>query len=147
MLQLLIFLHVLGATIWAGGHLVLALVILPRARRARDPRIIQDFEAGYEKLAIPALGVQIATGAWLAIRTKPADVAWTDLTTFPVSHVALKVLLLLGIIALAVHAKLKVLPRLDASNLDSLGKHIVTVTLLSVGLVALGVGLSTGGYF
>ncbi len=147
MTQLLIFVHGLGATIWTGGHLVLALVILPRARRADDARSVQEFEAGYERLAVPALLAQIASGVWLALRAKPVDVAWSDLMTFPVSHIALKLLLLFGILALAVHAKRRVLPQLEAGDLGVYGRHAWAVTVLSVGLVALGVGLSTGGFF
>ncbi len=147
MSQLLIFVHVLGATVWTGGHLVLALVILPRARRAGDVRIVQEFETGYERLAVPALLAQVGTGVWLAFRAKPADVSWSDLTTFPVSHITLKLLLLLGIIALAVHAKLRVLPRLETGELGVYGRHVWAVTILSVGLVAVGVGLSTEGLF
>ena len=147
MTQFLVLVHVLGATIWTGGHLVLALVILPRARRAGDPRIVQEFEAGYERLAVPALLVQAASGIWLAFRAKPDDVSWFDLGAFPVSHVALKLLLFIGIIALAIHAKRRVLPELEAGNLDTYGGHVWVVTLLSVGLVAVGVGLSTGGFF
>ena len=147
MTQLLIFVHMLGATVWTGGHLVLALVILPRARRAGDPRIVQEFEVGYERMAVPALLAQVATGVWLAVRAKPDDVAWSQLMTFPVSHIALKLLLLMGILALAVHAKLRVLPQLEAGLLGLYGRHVWAVTVLSVGLVALGVGLSTGGFF
>ena len=145
MTPLLVFVHVLGASVWTGGHLVLTLVILPRARRAGDPRIVQEFEAGYERLALPALLLQVASGAWLALRAKPADVAWSDLATFPVSHIALKVLFLVAILALAVHAKRRVLPRLEAGDLGLYGRHAWAVTLLSVGLVAVGVRLSTGG--
>ena len=147
MTQLVILAHVLGATVWTGGHLVLALVILPRARRANDPRIVQEFERGYERLAVPALLVQVASGLWLAYRAIPDGVAWSDLSTFPVSHIALKLLLLAGILALAVHAKRHVLPRLDVGRIDLYSRHVWAVTVLSVGLVSLGVGLSTGGFF
>jgi putative copper export protein len=145
MIRLLILLHVLGATIWTGGHLVLALVILPMARRARDARIILEFEAAYERLAVPALLVQLATGPWLALLAKPENVSWSDLATFPVSYVALKLLLVLGILALAVHAKRSVLPRLGAEDFGNYGIHVWAVTLLSVGLVAIGVVLATEG--
>ncbi|MBV1860098.1 MAG: hypothetical protein KUG77_16920, partial [Nannocystaceae bacterium] len=36
--------HILGATVWTGGHLVLVLVVLPRARRGGDPSVVQEFE-------------------------------------------------------------------------------------------------------
>lgn len=147
MTQLLIFVHLLGAAIWTGGHLVLVLVVLPRARSAGDARVVQEFEAGYERLAMPALVAQVVTGAWLAVRSKPDAVAWSDVLTFPVSHVGLKLVLLAGILVLAVHAKRRVLPRLEAGDLGVYGGHAWAVTALSVGLVAVGVGLSTGGFF
>ena len=37
MYALMLFLHVLGATVWTGGHLVLALTWLPRVLRERSP--------------------------------------------------------------------------------------------------------------
>ncbi|HNU82460.1 MAG TPA: hypothetical protein PKO05_03380 [Thermoanaerobaculia bacterium] len=33
----ILLLHILGATIWTGRHLVLAVTILPRFLRARSP--------------------------------------------------------------------------------------------------------------
>ena len=44
--RILIALHLIGAAVWIGGHLVLATTILPRALRNRDPSIILDFEQG-----------------------------------------------------------------------------------------------------
>lgn len=38
-MRTLLFLHLLGAAIWVGGHLVLALGILPGALRRRDPQV------------------------------------------------------------------------------------------------------------
>jgi uncharacterized membrane protein len=145
--QVLVLIHVFGAIVWTGGHLVLALVVLPRALRNDDARLVQEFEQGFEPLAIPSLLAQVASGVWLALRVKPADVAWTRVTAFPVSHIAIKLLLLLAILALAVHAKRRVLPRLEAGELRAYAGHARAVTLLSVALVVVGVGLSTGGFF
>ena len=36
----ILFLHILAATIWTGGHIVLATTVLPRALKAADPRIL-----------------------------------------------------------------------------------------------------------
>jgi len=144
--QALLIVHVLGAIVWTGGHVVLTLVVLPRARRAGDARAVQEFEAGYEPLAIPSLLAQIVSGVLLALRAKPVGLAWTDITVFPVTYIALKLLLLFAILGLAVHAKFRVLPGLMAGELDVYARHARAVTLLSVGLVVLGVGLSTGGF-
>ncbi len=52
---LILFFHVMGATIWTGGHLALSFVVLPRALKARDPKVLTDFENGFEKIGMPAL--------------------------------------------------------------------------------------------
>ncbi|TDO16827.1 MULTISPECIES: hypothetical protein [Halomonas] len=36
MIAMLLLLHLLGATVWTGGHLVLAATILPRVLKGRD---------------------------------------------------------------------------------------------------------------
>ncbi len=64
-MRILLFLHLIGASIWLGGHLILALKILPPAWRARDPAPIRAFEERYEALGLPALLLQVITGIWL----------------------------------------------------------------------------------
>ena len=64
-------LHLLAATVWTGGHLVLALTVLPRALRLRNPQVLLDFEQGYEKLGMPALAIQVASGLWMALQLVP----------------------------------------------------------------------------
>jgi hypothetical protein len=48
---------------------------------------------------------------------------------------------------LAIHARLRVIPRLDSATLRLLAYHIVAVTLLGVALLVVGVGIRTGGVF
>lgn len=62
--------HLLGAAVWTGGHLVLALSVLPKALRERSPQVLRDFEAGFERVGIPALIVQVASGLWLALNAR-----------------------------------------------------------------------------
>ena len=77
--KLLIVLHLLGACIWTGGHLVLALAVLPRALRENSPDAIREFESGFERLGIPALLVQVLTGVLLTSRFFPD---WRQLLDF-----------------------------------------------------------------
>ncbi|WP_315980488.1 hypothetical protein [Aliamphritea spongicola] len=44
-------LHVLAATVWTGGHLVLAVGVLPRVLKHSDVAYIKAFESGFEKSA------------------------------------------------------------------------------------------------
>jgi putative copper export protein len=146
MFGFILLLHILGASVWTGGHLVLATVILPRALKHRDVEGIRNFENAYEKIGIPALVAQIASGLWLAHRMLPDVSLW-----FQWSHplgrlVAIKLTLLAITAALGIDARLRVIPRLGAHNLNTLAWHIVPVTLLSVLFVVVGVSFRTGWF-
>ncbi len=142
--RLLVVLHLLGASVWVGGHLVLSLSVLPRALRARDPTIISEFESGFERLGISALLVQVVTGLWLAYHWAPDIAGWFFPSTPAARLVLVKLALLAATVALAVHARLRVVPRLDAATLRFLAYHIVAVTLLGVALLVVGVAIRTG---
>lgn len=143
--QGILLLHILGATIWTGGHLVLAITVLPRALKARDPSIVQQFEGGYERLGMPALALQLLTGLWLAYRLLPDPAAWFGFGSPAATHILAKLSLLVLTLALALNARLRVIPRLNAERLPTLAAHIILVTILSVLFVVVGVGLRTGG--
>ncbi len=138
-------LHLLGAAIWAGGHLILAVTILPQALRARRAVIVSEFEQRFERIGLPALGVQIATGLWLAERLLGSPDHW-----FASNAVARVVQVKLGLLAvtlgLAVHARFRVIPKLSDATLHTLAWHIRIVTLAAVLLVLAGASIRFGGY-
>ncbi len=146
MRALLLTLHVLGACVWAGGHLVLATTVLPRALARRDARILRAFEEPFERIGIPALIIQVLTGAWLAGQFAPIS-RWLAFGDTLEARIGLKVVLLGLTVALALHARLRLIPRLDDSNLRFLAVHIAVVTALAVALVVVGVSFQTGGLF
>lgn len=43
----ILLLHLLGASVWVGGHLVLALGVLPGVLRQRDVAMLLAFESRY----------------------------------------------------------------------------------------------------
>lgn len=147
MYKVILLLHLLGATIWTGGHLVLALGILPRVLAERSPRRLLEYESAYEKIGMPALIVQAVTGFWLAHRLMPDYSAWFNVHNAVSFLILLKMTLLALTLALAAHARLRIIPRLDAGNLNLLAWHIIAVTILSVLFVAAGLGFRTGGIF
>lgn len=100
--MLIILIHVLGATIWTGGHLVLALGVPPDALRRRDPSPVAAFEAQFERLGIPALLVQVVTGLWLAYRYLPDPAQWVAFDSPLASHIGAKLILLALTLTLAV---------------------------------------------
>jgi len=146
MFGFILLLHLLGATVWTGGHLILATVIPPRALKHSDVEGIRNFENAYEKIGIPALIVQIASGLWLAHRMLPDVSLWFQWHN-PIARLILLKLSLLGITALfAVDARLRIIPRLGPHNLQSLAWHIVPVTVTSVLFVVVGVSFRTGWF-
>ena len=145
MYALMIFLHVLGATVWTGGHLVLAVTWLPRVLRERSPEQLLRFEQGYERIGMPALVLQIVTGLWMAYQMVPSVAQWLSPDTPVARAIALKLVLLLSTALIAAHARLRVIPRLSADTLPLMAWHVGAVTLLSVGFVAVGVSLRFGG--
>ena len=138
-------LHLLGATVWVGGHLTLAFTILPRALRQRRAATVTEFEQRYERIGLPALGVQIFTGLWLAERLLGSPTNWFD--SGPVARVVqVKLALLVLTAGLALHARFRVLPRLSDDTLSVLAWHIRVVTLAAVLFVLAGSSIRLGGY-
>ncbi len=144
---ILLLLHVLGATIWTGGHLVLALTILPRVLRERTPAELLTFESAYERIGIPALVTQVVTGLWLAYRQVPDVGAWFAFEHPVARLVGVKVLLLLVTVGFAIDARFRVIPNLSERNLTSLAWHIVPVTIVSVLFAVIGVSFRTGWFY
>jgi len=140
----LVTLHVLGAAVWAGGHLVLTLGVLPGVFRRGDVAFLTRFEAAFERVGLPALALQLVTGVWLAWRLVPDTGAWLHPTTKPQWRIAVKLGLVAATLVLAAHARLRVIPDLEAESLGRLAAHIVAVTVLAVLLVVVGVSFRTG---
>ena len=138
-------LHILGATIWAGGHLVLATTILPRALREHRAAPVSDFEQSFERIGLPALAVQILTGLWLAHHLLGAPGNWFN--DNPIAHIVqIKLGLLALTLALAIHARYRVIPKLSDDTLPTLAWHIRLVTIAAVLFVLAGASIRFGGY-
>lgn len=131
--------HLLAATIWTGGHLVLFFTVLPRALSARSPTILLDFESGFEKIGMPALVIQIATGLWMALQMKPEMTNWFNLADGTSRLITFKLGLLLATALTAIDARFRIIPNLSPETLPAMARRIGFVTLLSVGFVLVGI--------
>ncbi|WP_211264637.1 CopD family protein [Gynuella sunshinyii] len=142
-----LLLHILAATIWTGGHIVLATIILPDVLRRKTPQKLLSFEALFERIAMPALLIQVVTGIYLAYHLLPDYSQWHQLNN-PVSHgIIAKLTLLLITVLLALDARFRVMPKLSEDNLGDMAWHIIAVTLLAILFVATGVSFRTGWLF
>jgi hypothetical protein len=141
----LILLHVLGASIWAGGHLILSLGFLPKALRERDITIIQQFEKHYERVGIPALLTQVITGIWMALIYVPFS-QWGSLATTHHVYLWTKFGLLAVTIVLAIHARFFIIPKLTKEKLSLLALHIILATMLALAFVITGLSFRFAYY-
>lgn len=144
-MRYLLFMHLLGASVWVGGHLILLLSVLPGALRSKDVRPVRAFEQLYERIGIPALVLQVVTGFWLAGNWLP-HAQWFGTT--PIARlVQAKLVLLILTALLGVHARLALIPKLDAQRLPHLGVHILLITVTAVAFAWVGAGFRFGGLF
>lgn len=143
---IIVTIHVLAATVWTGGHLVLSFAILPRVLRERDPAALLRFESAYERIGLPALFIQVITGLWMAHRLVPDISRWFTFADPLSRSIGCKLILLSATVAFALDARLRVLPRLTPERLTDLAWHIIPVTIISVLLVIVGVGFRIGGW-
>ncbi len=140
-MRLIIILHILSATIWTGGHLVLTLAFLPKAWKKNDFSIVESFETRYEKIGIPSLLLLIATGIYMTTIYAP-DILSFDFSQHYTKHLFLKYLLIIFTLMLAVHARFFLIPK---RSLKPLAIHILMITILSVLFVILGYSTRSGG--
>ncbi len=144
MLNYILIAHLLGATIWTGGHLILALVILPKALASRNVEVLLQFEEPFEKIGMPALGIQIITGLWMAYQLLPNIGSWFTLDNDLSVLIILKLLLLLLTFLVALHARFYMIPKLSADTLKAFSVNIILVTSFSVAFVIVGTLFRTG---
>ena len=88
----IILLHVLAATVWVGGHLVLAITILPLALKKKSTEILMNFEQRYELIGIPSLLIVVGTGLYLAYTMLPDLSMWFSFDSHVVKHITIKLI-------------------------------------------------------
>lgn len=145
----LLFLHILGACIWIGGHLYLVLTVLPKAIAQQDTQLLLNFEASFEKLGMTALITQVITGIIMANKLLPDWSQLFDHSQDMPLLITLKLTWLVLTIITAISAQLIVIPKIkkDLQN-PKLRKvfagHIGFITLLSLAFLVTGVLFRTG---
>ncbi len=137
--------HLIAATIWTGGHIVLFAAVLLPALRNRDYRRVTDFEQHFEKIGIPALAVLAVTGLWMASVQLPDLALWLSLKTAISRTITAKLALLLLTVTLALHARLRLIPHLSEKTLPNLAIHIALVTVTAILFALTGVMHRFGG--
>ena len=137
--------HALATPVWSGGHLVLDLGVLPRALRERSGAQIRAFEETFEPLGLTALAIQVLTGLWMSWIYLPGFRGLLNPANPIGMLVGVKLLLLASTAALAVHARLRLIPNLTDDNLSALAWHIRSITALAIAFVVVGALIRLGG--
>ncbi len=94
-----LFLHVLGASVWVGGQLVLAGLV-PVLRRNASADTVRAAARQFQRFAWPAYALLLATGIWNLVAIKVGDQSGAYLATLMVKLT----LVALSGIAAATHA-------------------------------------------
>ncbi len=142
----LLFLHIVGASIWVGGHLYLITIIVPQALRHQDSTHLLKFEAGFERLGMTALVLQVVTGLIMA---KLYLGTWAELLNHKNQLAALisMKLLWLGLsIVTALSAQLIVIPKVKKNPSDARLRRLFILHIMLIGLLSL-IFVATGVLF
>ena len=77
-----LFLHVIAASVWVGGQLVLGGLV-PQVRKT-NPEALQTIARAFGRVAWPAFGLAVVTGMWNLVAVDPAAHGTSFMVTFAV---------------------------------------------------------------
>lgn len=145
--HLLLVIHLLSATIWVGGHLLLTFAYLPQALKEKNPDIILNFEKKFEPVGMLALFLLILTGILMAQQLGVHFQNWFEFSTSIEKVVSTKILLLATTVLFALSAQFRVLPKLknNPKKLPEMAFHILAVTIIGITMLILGSYVRYGG--
>ncbi|MFK7048619.1 CopD family protein [Flavobacterium columnare] len=142
----LLIIHLLAASIWVGGHLILSIRYLPKALKNRNIEIIKNFEKQYEPIGLPALLILVGTGVLMAYQYNVNFTSWFSFESNIEKVVSMKLLLLVLTLILAIHARLFIIPKLVPEKIILMAVHIILVTLIGIAMLILGSFIRWGGF-
>lgn len=141
----LLIIHLISATIWVGGHLVLSIRYLPLALKQKEPAIILNYEKKFEALGMSSLLLLIITGIIMAYDFGVSFDSWFSFSSGIEKVVSVKLLLLLFTFLLALIAQFSIIPNLSKHNINKMAVLIISVTLIGVTMLILGSSIRYGG--
>lgn len=140
-----LILHLLAATIWVGGHLFLAIRVLPKTLKRKDITLINDFKNLFEPIGLPSLVILVVTGILMAYDYDVTFTKWFSFSGAIEKIVSIKLILLFTTVVLAASAQRYEPPKLSVHNLSAFAFHIIAVTVIGVTMLILGSLVRIGG--
>lgn len=145
--HILLIIHLICAAIWVGGHLFLAVRILPKAIKEKEVSGLTNFKSRYEPIGMPSLIILVITGIWMAYNYSVTISTWFSFSNAIERVVSVKLILLLCTACLAVIADRFVFPKLNGKNIYKAAVFIISVTLIGVTMLILGSFVRYGGIY
>ena len=144
----LLIIHLLSATVWVGGHLLLVFGHLPQALKEKDPSIILNYEKKYEPVGMTALVLLVVTGILMAYKYGVSIDYWFQFATPVEKVVSTKLLLLFLTVTFALSAQFRVIPKLknNPDKLPEMAFHILSVTIIGALMLIFGSYIRFGGF-
>ena len=141
-----LILHLVAATVWVGGHIVIATTYLPVAVKQNDPAVILNFESRYERLGMSSLLILVATGIVMAFDFGVYPDQWFHFDSPVENVVSAKLSLLLLTVLFAMSARFWAIPRLRSGmGIRPMAAHIISVTVIGIAMLVLGSFMRYGG--
>lgn len=143
--QIILIIHLLAATIWVGGHLILAIRYVPKAITTKSLEELSIFRKNFEPIGIPSLLTLIITGILMAYDSNIPFEKWFSFENSIEKIVSVKIILLLISLSLAFITTKYILPFIDKLSPFLLYFIIFLVTTIAVTMFILGSLVRIGG--
>src|SRR5690606_32730366 len=111
--HILLIIHLVCATIWVGGHLFVAIRVLPKALREKDVAGLKSFKEKFEPLGMPSLIFLVVTGIWMAYDYNAILSTWFSFSNNIERVISIMLFLLLVTFVLAVLVNRIIFPKLN----------------------------------
>jgi len=137
--------HLISASIWVGGHLFLALRIIPKAIKEKKITGIKEFKSKFEPIGMPSLLLLLISGIGMAYQYNVTISTWFSFSNAIEKVVSIKLILLIFTFILAMIAEFVIFPKLSESNILKSVVPMLLVTLLAVIMLIIGSFIRFGG--
>ena len=143
--QIYLIIHLLAATIWVGGHLLLLLRYVPKAIKSKSLEELSAFRKNFEPVGMPSLFILIITGILMAYDYNITFEKWFLFENSIEKIVNIKLILLFISLTLAFITIKFVLPSINKISPFILYFIIFLVTTIAVTMLVLGSLVRVGG--
>lgn len=141
----LLVIHLLAATVWIGGHLILAFRYLPEAIKTKDLEKLKTFKDKFEPIGMPSLITLVITGILMAYDYDVTITKWFSFSNGIEKVISIKLILFITSLTLAISAQLFIFPKLTPKRYHYITILIIVVTLIAISMLVLGSLIRLGG--